>query len=188
MVSKDLIAYILAGGSSRRMEVDKLFLKVGGRSLLERTIDTCEACFEQVKLVAGKSDRFSSLGYRVVLDSPRACGPMAGVIAALEDCDTGSCFVTAADLLDLSTEVIHSLVSRYSGQQYLGLIEANGLQPLCGIYHKSSLEAFYRCAQNNEFCMAVAMRELIHEGVVLPPGQWRNINRPEDLKIGGVDG
>ncbi|UCD94391.1 MAG: molybdenum cofactor guanylyltransferase [Candidatus Zixiibacteriota bacterium] len=188
MVSKDLIAYVLAGGSSRRMNTDKLFLKIGGKSLLERTIATCEACFEQVKLVAGQSAKFSSLGYTVVLDSPRAGGPMAGVIAALEDCDTDSCFVTAADLVDLSAEVIYSLVSRYRGQQYLGLIETDGLQPLCGIYHKSSLQAFYRCAQNNEFCMDASMKALNHNGVVLPPGQWRNINCPKDLEIGGLNG
>ena len=188
MVSRDFIAYVLAGGSSRRMDADKLFLKIGGKSLLERTIATCEASFKQVKLVAGHSAKFSSLGYAVVLDSPRACGPMAGVIAALEDCDTDSCFVTAADLVDLSAEIIYSLVTRYRGEQYLGLIETNGVQPLCGIYHKSSLEVFYRCAQNNEFCMAAAMKTLSHGGIVLPPGQWRNINCPDDLASGDLNG
>lgn len=188
MIRRDLIAYVLVGGSSRRMGVDKLFLKIDGQSLLERTIATCEACFKQVKLVAGQSVKFSSLGFTVVLDSPRARGPMAGVIAALEDCDTDSCFVTAADLFDLSAEVIASLVTQYHGQQYLGLIETDGLQPLCGLYHKSSLEVFYRCAQNGEFCMAEAMKALNHSGIVLPTGQWRNINYREDLAIGGLNG
>jgi molybdopterin-guanine dinucleotide biosynthesis protein A len=59
MNGKDLIAYVLAGGGSRRMGVDKLFLHIGGRSLLERTIATCEVCFKQVRLVAGQSAKFS---------------------------------------------------------------------------------------------------------------------------------
>jgi molybdopterin-guanine dinucleotide biosynthesis protein A len=188
MVTKNLVAYVLAGGSSRRMGVDKLFLQIDGQSLLERTLATCEAYFQQVKLVAGQSAKFSSLDYPVVLDSPRARGPMAGVIAALEDCGTDVCFVTAADLFDLSAEVIASLVAQYRGQQYFGLIETNRLQPLCGIYHKSSLNVFYRCAQNREFRMAEALKILNHSGIILPTGQWRNINYREDLAIGGLNG
>jgi molybdopterin-guanine dinucleotide biosynthesis protein A len=188
MIRSDFIAYVLAGGSSHRMRVDKLFLQIGGQSLLERAIATCEPCFRQVRLVAGQSDRFSSLDYTVVLDSPRASGPMAGVIAALEDCETDSCFLTAADLFDLSSEVIESLVAQYRGQQYLGVKESSGLQPLCGIYHRSSLGAFYRCAQNGKYRMADALNELKSDGVALPSGQWRNINSPEDLAVGGLDG
>jgi molybdopterin-guanine dinucleotide biosynthesis protein A len=188
MIRSDFIAYVLAGGSSHRMRVDKLFLQIGGQSLLERAIATCEPCFGQVRLVAGQSDRFSSLDYTVVLDSPRASGPMAGVIAALEDCETDSCFLTAADLFDLSSEVIESLVDQYRGQQYLGVKESSGLQPLCGIYHRSSLGAFYRCAQNGKYRMADALNELKSDGVALPSGQWRNINSPEDLAVGGLDG
>jgi molybdopterin-guanine dinucleotide biosynthesis protein A len=188
MVGKDLIAYILAGGSSRRMGVDKLFLQISGQPLLARALATCEAYFRQVKLVAGQSAKFSSLDYPVVLDSPRARGPMAGVIAALEDCGTDVCFVTAADLFDLSVEVIASLLTKYRGQQYFGLIETNRLQPLCGIYHKSSLNVFYRCAQNGEFRMADALKALNHGGVVLPSGRWRNINNREDLVMGGLNG
>lgn len=183
----DFTAYVLAGGRSRRMGVNKLFMKIDGRTLLERTLATCEACFAQVKVVAGQSDRFPALDYSIVLDSQRARGPMAGVIAALEDCDSESCFLTAADLLDLSPEVIASLVDRYRGEEYLGLIEPGGLQPLCGIYHKSALGAFYQCARRGEFSIVAALSLLRHRGVDLPAGQWRNINSPDDLLPGGHD-
>ena len=188
MVRRDIIAYVLAGGSSRRMGVDKLFLQIGGQSLLERTIATCEACFKQVKLVTGNAAKFSLLDYTVVLDSPGVHGPMAGVIAALEDCDTDRCFVTAADLFDLSAEVIASLVTQYRGQQYMGLIETNCLQPLCGLYHKSSLETLYRFAEKDEYSMIKAVKALNHSGIVLPAGQWRNLNYRADLAAGGLNG
>jgi molybdopterin-guanine dinucleotide biosynthesis protein A len=184
MARKDLIAYLLAGGSSRRMGVDKLFMQVEGKTLLERTLATCEACFKTVKLVANEPAKFSSLNYAVVPDSPRARGPMAGVIAALEDCNSDICFVTASDLLDLNEEIIESLIARYQDQQYLGLIEENGLQPLCGLYHKSSLGAFYRCAHKDEFRLSEAIKELNHNGIAVPSHQWRNINSPEDLPTG----
>jgi molybdopterin-guanine dinucleotide biosynthesis protein A len=188
MNGTNLIAYVLAGGGSRRMGTDKLFLQIDGRSLLERTVATCKACFTQVKLVAGQAAGFSMLECPVVLDSPRARGPMAGVIAALEDCETDCCFVTAADLFDLSVEVIESLIAHYRGQQYLGVNESRGLQPLCGIYHKSSLDVFYRCAQRDEYRMAAVVTALNHSGIAVPAGRWRNINTPEDLPIGGAHG
>ncbi len=169
------------------MGVDKLFLQIDGRSMLERTIDVCERCFSRVKLVAGEPARLSSLNREVILDSPMARGPMAGVIAALEDCDQDCCFVTAADLLDLSTEIIESLVSRYSGQQYFGLMEPNGLQPLCGIYHKSSLKSLYHFARTKEFSVAALVRTLDHNHIVVSSSRWRNINYPEDLTVGEHD-
>jgi molybdopterin-guanine dinucleotide biosynthesis protein A len=188
MVAGKIKAYILAGGSSRRMGTDKLFLKIDDRSLLERTISTCEFCFENVKLVAGNPARFSSLGIDIVPDSPAARGPMAGVIAALEDSDRDICFVTAADLPDLSRTIIESLIARYSGQQYFGLMEPGGLQPLCGIYSGSSLDAFYRFAREGNFSVAAAVESLNYEALALPSVRWRNINYPGDLAPGERDG
>jgi len=141
----------------------------------------CAASFDQVKLVAPKVGKLSELGYPVVLDSPRAAGPMAGVIAAIEDCRSENCFVTAADLFDLRAEVVALLVSQYRGQQYFGLKEPLGIQPLCGIYHKSALTVLRARADQGQFGMADALKQMDTDSIALPPGQWRNINYPEDL-------
>ncbi len=188
MIGSDIIAYILAGGGSRRMGVDKLFLHIEGLSLLERTIAVCEASFSQVRLVSGKPGKLASLGYPVVVDNPLARGPMGGVIAALRDCPDDCCFITAADLLDLRPEIISSLTDQYDGQQYLGMLESGGLQPLCGIYHKSALDVICRFAEAGEFSMKKAVTALRHGTVALPAGRWRNINSPEDLAMGGLNG
>lgn len=171
------------------MGTDKLLIKVDGQSLLERTLASCAACFSEVKLVAPEpagGGKLSDLGYPVVTDSPVASGPMAGVIAALEDCATETCFVTAADLFDLSAEVIALIVSGYSDQQYFGIKEPGGIQPLCGIYHKSALTVLKSRAAQREFGMIDALKELNTDTVTLPPGQWRNLNCPADLVgVGG---
>lgn len=170
------------------MGEDKLFLQIGDQTLLARTIATCEECCEKVKLVAGNPARLSTLGIEVVPDSPVARGPMAGIIAALEDSYSDVCFVTAADLPDLNKTIIESLIARYGGQQYFGLMESGGLQPLCGIYGGSSLDAFYRFAREGNFSVAAAVESLDYEALALPSIRWRNINYPEDLAAGGRDG
>jgi molybdopterin-guanine dinucleotide biosynthesis protein A len=181
MAERIKIAYVLAGGHSRRMGVDKLSLIVNGVSLLEHVTTKCAATIGQVKLVAPKIGRLSELGYPIVPDSPRAEGPMAGVIAALEDCQWENCFVTAADLFDLRAEVIALLVSQYRGQQYFGLEEPKGIQPLCGIYHKSALTILCARAGQGQFGMTDALKRMDTDSITLPPGKWRNINCPEDL-------
>ena len=184
MIIEKICAYILAGGKSRRLGVNKLHVRVGGRSLLERTIATCDTCFEQMKLVAGSREELSAFDCTVVLDSPLARGPMAGVIAALEDCQSDLCFITAADLPDLSSHIIKSLMARYLDQQYVGIVEANGLQPLCGIYHASSLDVLKRAARGGEYSLNRTMQFLNHSGICPPGDQWRNINYPRDLAAG----
>ena len=183
MIEENLNAYILVGGSSRRMGTDKLYLQFEGQTLLERAITTCETCFKEVKLVARNLSSLSSLDYELVQDSPSAKGPMAGIIAALEDCKTAICFVTAVDLPDLSHKVIESLIYQYKDQQYFGLLEAKGLQPLCAIYHKSALKNFYQFARNGDFRMTEAVKALDHAGIALPSDRWRNLNYPQDLAI-----
>jgi molybdopterin-guanine dinucleotide biosynthesis protein A len=187
MVAESIDGYVLAGGSSRRMGADKLFLQVDGKSLLERMVDVCERCFNRVKLVAGESEKLLSLNREVVQDNPVAKGPLAGIIAAIEDCRSDCCFITAADLVDLNAEMIESLVSQYKGQQYLGFMESGGLQPLCGIYHRSSLENLYECAKRGIFRMSEVVKILDHAGFALPSIRWRNINYPEDLAVGAHD-
>ena len=181
-----IISYILAGGKSRRLGVNKLHVRVGGQSLLERTIATCNTCFTQVKIVAGSREELSAFDCEVILDSPLARGPMAGVIAALEDYQSDQCFITAADLPDLSSHIIKSLMARYLDQQYLGIVETNGLQPLCGIYHLSSLDVLKRAARCGEYSLNRTMQFLNHSGICPPGDQWRNINYPQDLAVGDI--
>lgn len=178
-------AYVLAGGQSRRLGQDKLFVSVGGETLLTRVIRTCGSCFAKVVLVAPERTKFRRDPVRVVTDYPYAEGPMAGIIAALLDTPDDYCFVTAVDLFDLSEELIRQLVNSYSGQQYLGVKERDGIQPLCGIYHRSSLSKLLEHARQGNFQMHSVLSALDSHSVPIPETPWRNINRPADLRLIG---
>lgn len=179
-------AYILAGGKSRRMGRDKLYIDCGGEPLLIRTIRSCRKKFAAVSLVAGEVAKFEALGCRVLRDWPQAAGPMAGVVAALDDCPQDCCFITAADLYDLDALLIERLLSSYRGEQYLGLREAGLPQPLCGIYHRSALPHLKKRAAAGDFRMIEALAGLEHRLLTIEREVWRNINRPGDLDDIGV--
>lgn len=174
-------AYILAGGKSSRMGQDKLFMEVGGQPLLSHTLSICCESFPRVSIAAKEKDKFSAFDCNVVLDWEGADGPMAGIIAALQDCPEDYCFITAADLLDLSTTTISILLSRYQGQQYFGLRESERIQPLCGIYARSSLDSLIDAAKRGMYGLNEALEQLDTKLISINSDSWRNINRPEDI-------
>lgn len=180
-------AYILAGGRSRRMGTDKLFIECEGSSLLGRTVQTCRWVFAVVKLVAKQSGKLGQFDCEIVLDWPHADGPLAGVVAALEDCAQECCFVTAADLYDLDQAIITRLINSYNGEQYFGLQEAIGGQPLCGIYHRSALPHLMSQGKAGVWRMQEIIKGLDHEMLPVDRQRWRNINRPCDLTMIGSD-
>ncbi len=178
-------AYVLAGGQSRRMGQDKAFVKLNGVTLLEKTIHTCREVFELVTVSAKSPAKFEGLDCPVVSDWPGAEGPMAGIIASLEHCGQGSCFVTAVDFCDLSVNIIESLLKMYDNQHYFGLQENNRLQPLCGIYSTAIKEHLIQTARNGNYGMKEALMSCKVGYVPAPVELWRNINTPSDLPAGG---
>ena len=94
------IAVILAGGLARRMGGgDKARLVVGGRSILQRTIDCVAPHVDGIVINAnGDLARFGDVGLAVVADSmPGHLGPLAGILAGLDwGADFGAEWVISA--------------------------------------------------------------------------------------------
>ena len=75
--------YVLAGGRSSRMGTDKAELLIGGLTMLERAVATMAAATSDVVVVGGRQ-RLPS-GTRGISDRVTSCGPLGGMVAALED-------------------------------------------------------------------------------------------------------
>jgi molybdenum cofactor guanylyltransferase len=81
------LGLVLAGGQARRMGGgDKAFLKVGGKTILERVLTRLNPYCSPIILNAnGDPARFSRYGLAVVADSiPDFAGPLAGILAGLD--------------------------------------------------------------------------------------------------------
>lgn len=174
-------AYILAGGESRRMGQDKLFLSLNGTTLLEHTISVCREIFPQTKLVVRSSEKFRGFDIPVILDFPGVAGPLAGILAALGDCRSQACFVTAADLPDLDGEIIADLIENYDGIDFLGLSEQQKVQPLCGIYSSALLKELLEAAKKTDYRICEIIMTLDYRLLPHKKRIWRNINTPQDL-------
>jgi molybdopterin-guanine dinucleotide biosynthesis protein A len=169
------------------MGTNKLSLKWKGQSLLERIIETCASVCDEVKLVGNSAEINRTETLKVLSDFPRAQGPMAGVISALGDCSEDICFITAADLIDITSQNIIELFRGYAGEQFFGYSEDGFSQPLCGIYHKSALKIMLSMAERDNFKMQDAVEKLNSRLLPVPNKIWRNINTPRDANVSGVE-
>ena len=131
---------ILAGGRSRRMGREKLFLEVGGLPLIERVINTVSATCEEVILVGGEANLLQ--GVRHVPDGRSGRqGPLAGIEAGLAASRNDRVFVAAGDMPFLSPDLIRYLLDRLGRDGNVAVIPRHGgrRHPLCGAYARAIL-------------------------------------------------
>ena len=85
--SPNTLGLVLAGGLARRMGGgDKALIEIGGRTILERVLDTIAPQCDGVILNAnGDPSRFARFGLPVIPDDiPDFAGPLAGILAGLD--------------------------------------------------------------------------------------------------------
>ncbi|KAB2872732.1 MAG: NTP transferase domain-containing protein, partial [Pseudorhodoplanes sp.] len=81
------IGLVLAGGLATRMGGgDKALIEIGGRTILDRVLETLKPQCARILLNAnGDPRRFARFGLPVIADDiPDFAGPLAGILAGLE--------------------------------------------------------------------------------------------------------
>ena len=133
-------AAVLAGGRSRRLGLPKATLRLGGRTLLERTLELLQDLFEEVLVVTSSRRDLPPLPIPVLEDLVPGQGPLGGLHAALRRCRFGWCFVVACDMPCLRPEPIRYLCS-LSREGYQAVVPrvAQGWEPLHALYSKECL-------------------------------------------------
>jgi molybdenum cofactor guanylyltransferase len=133
-------AFILAGGKSSRMGVDKAFLELGGRTLLARALEVAGKVTPQVRLL-GDKNRFAAFG-GVVEDIYLERGPLGGIHAALKSTTTDFNLMLAVDLPLIGSEFLRYLLSEAERWEAVVTLPRSGgvFQPTCAVYRKEFVE------------------------------------------------
>ncbi len=108
--SHDVTVFILAGGKSTRMGVDKAFVEYDGRTLLARALDLARSVTPDVSIVGGP-EKFAPFA-PVVEDIFRDCGPLGGIHAALRSSLTELNLMLAVDTPFISWAFLQYLISQ----------------------------------------------------------------------------
>lgn len=189
--------FVLAGGKSSRMGLDKAFLIYQGQTLLERSILTLQAAGLPVTIVTSRStlnrSRFTELGPPVLLDEIAEAGPLGGIYTALSAATGKDNYILACDM-PLMEAVFFSRLGRFS-QDFDLVVPADSegrLHPLCGYYSTLCCAPLRRLLDQNKrrvdaLLEAPHIRSLIVQAPQLgiPDSFFLNVNTLEDLQALG---
>src|ERR1700693_5380089 len=99
-----IAGFILAGGESSRMGVDKGLLEVAGVPMIVRAARLAESVVGAPAVVVGTPEKYRGLGLRAIADDWPGCGPLGGIATALRASEADWNLIVACDLPYLTRE------------------------------------------------------------------------------------
>ncbi len=182
-------ALVLAGGKNSRMGgVDKAFLRVGGETVVARTLALLQRCFPEVVVVSNQPHKYASFAVPVVVDEFEGGGPLAGIHAGLRLLTRPHAFVVACDMPFLRIEPIAHLVAAIGAQDAVIPCWDNDIEPLHAIYTTAlrprittALRAGTRAIR--DFLPTIDVEyvpEAVMRAVIGSEESFRNVNTPEE--------
>ena len=198
--NKVFTGYVLAGGKSLRMGVDKAFLDFGGETFVEHAINSLSTVCENVKIILNDSEIEPKLQKVLpdvsrIFDIYKSRGALGGIHSALCDCETEFAIILACDLPLVDSSAIEKLaeITVNTDETVAAIVPKQNdgrLQPLCAIYLKSvCLAKLGELFEKNE---SVSVRDLIFgvpNRIVLSDelseadNIFLNVNEPSDFQI-----
>lgn len=189
--SLPITAVILAGGEGRRMGgMDKGLLPWQGQTLVEHHIERLRPLVRTVMISANRNlDRYAALGCKVVVDEPHLDfqGPLSGIKAALQCCDTDLLLSLPCDCPAYPSGLSQSLIQALGTHQEsmaAYAVTANRSHPTFALWRRAalpSLTAFLDEGQRKLTDCMVALKaiavEFEHES------DFTNLNTPNDWAL-----
>jgi len=186
--------YILVGGKSSRFGEDKALLEWQGQRLAAHVAGGVEAAAGSATLV-GSIEKYQHLGYRVIPDPVDGFGPLAGLLAALDDSTSSWNLVVACDMPHLRQKFLEFLLSearKSTADVVLPVGPEGRTEPLCAVYALRGLATIRHAVGNGVHKMTRGFEGLtIRE---IHPREYQqfnrdgklftNLNSPQDVPAG----
>jgi molybdopterin-guanine dinucleotide biosynthesis protein A len=176
--------FVLAGGRSSRMGRDKALLTLDGEPLVKRAIrKLSEICAEVA--IAGGTEDLNQFG-RVVPDVNPGCGPLGGIVSALEQSSFEWNLFLAVDAPFVPVSTLKALLLMAAGFPGVCIMpRAQGLrQPLCAVYSRNALGVLREelAAGRWKVVPAIEAAGSVKE-VDFEDAKWfANLNTPEEFE------
>jgi molybdopterin-guanine dinucleotide biosynthesis protein A len=189
--SLDVTAFILAGGKSTRMGVDKAFVGFGRSTLLARALDLARSFASDVRVVGGP-EKFADFA-PVVEDIFQECGPLGAIHAALLASETDLNLMLAVDMPFVPVAFLQYLLkqARNAPEAVVTVSRGDqGWQPLCALYRPEFAgvaESALREGQNKigrllDLVPSRVIEQNELEDAGFSPAIFSNLNTPEELE------
>ena len=149
---------ILAGGASRRLEKNKALERIGGKTLIERVIDSLAPLTTEVLVVVGRPEQAAALrlplSVRVVSDRYPGGGSLGGIFTGLEASAEPWSLVVACDMPFLNRELLRHLMAQSSNVDAVVPCLGGQPEPLHALYSKACLAPMERMLRAGQLKIA----------------------------------
>ena len=185
MKKSELTVQIMLGGPSKRMGTDKALVTLGGKTLLERAVDTWKdyGCGVQLSVGAPERKDLAPEGTMAVADIYPDRGPLAGLHAGLRACTTSWMLLVGVNFPFLTPAQADVLCDAIGGADAC-VYTVNGVpQPLFGLYRKRCMSFAETMMLNGDY----DIRNLLNwaNTVYIPledAAAFHSVDTPEDLE------
>jgi molybdopterin-guanine dinucleotide biosynthesis protein A len=186
-----IATFILAGGGSSRMGMDKGLLEIDEAPLIVRTVRLLDAV-AGVATVVGRPETYQQLGLHAIGDDWPGCGPLGGIATALRASDAEWNLIVACDLPYLTRQWLEFLArrARESAADAVVPLNERGAEPLCAMYRKSCEPAIRGALEQGTRKVTDGLTRVRVE--YLEPAEWKcfdsdgllfkNMNTPADYE------
>jgi len=186
MGSKAGSIIVLSGGTSSRFGADKSQAILGHQQLIQHILASIPKEFEII--IVGADPLFADTPYRCVQESPVGGGPVAGIGAALELCESEIVGVLATDMPFAGAHMIHLISAMTSIDEAIMYVDSKGYQqPLAALYRRDALEnALSKIGNPHGASMRTLIAHLnIHEIHMSPEIEKAmiDVDTPHDLVV-----
>lgn len=179
-------AYILCGGTNKRMQTEKGLIEFNGKTFIKWIIDAIKPNTNSIFLVT-KNEDYQSFGYPLVPDIYHSKGPVGGIYTALKHSSTENNLVLSCDIPNITSHVLKTyLVDEYEESNDVLYVADNTREyPLIGLYSKKIVSEF-ETALNNDHLKLVRLLEKVNCKCIKVDSEdyntLQNINTKEELK------
>jgi molybdopterin-guanine dinucleotide biosynthesis protein A len=179
---------VLAGGLSSRMGSDKSLMKLNGKSLIEYSIEALLPICSKV-VISSNNLIYNFTGCEVWPDELFDGAPIIGIYSCLKRSETDLNIILSCDMPLMSTSMLRYLLEKSADYTITVPIHENGqIEPLCGIYKKTSLEILKEFIDSRNYrlneCIRAASHQLIPVDSQIPccsPNVFINVNTLADF-------
>lgn len=196
---------ILAGGRSRRMGVDKAFIRLEGKTLIEIVIHALRSVCDEILIVADDQERFVALDAILLRDTQQNTGPLAGLHAGLTNMQSELGIVVAVDMPFLNAALLRAMLAVAEGWDAVVPAPSSdehkrvdtrmrakdlNIHPLHAVYRRTCLPAITDAIESGErrlnaFFADINVRYLSRSEMHAVDPEMRsliNINTPQELE------
>jgi molybdenum cofactor guanylyltransferase len=176
--------FVLAGGRSSRMGRDKALLILNGETLVQRALRTLAEVCDEVA-IAGGAPHLQQFG-RLIPDPIPDSGPLAGIVAALEQSGCEWNLFLAVDVPFVPREAWQQLLAAASQTEAIAVMARvqGEIQPLCSAFRRSAAAELHREleSRNLKITRATEAAGPIAYVDFKNIGWFRNFNTPSEFE------